>query len=134
DQILYWRMALGSWRDLPIGGGPSSVGGTTLGPIFLWLLWGIRQIVGPWTYNLPHAGGIGLGILQSIADTVLLCAAWKRLASFPLALAVTLVIASAPYDMALTATIWNPPLAVALVKLTPACVLLRAGRYSLTWS
>src|SRR5262245_23843594 len=70
DQILYWRMALGSWRDLPIGGGPSSVGGTTLGPIFLWLLWGIRQIVGPWTYNLPHAGGIGLGILQSIADTV----------------------------------------------------------------
>src|SRR5947199_348722 len=29
DQILYWRIALRPWHDLPIGGGPSSVGGTT---------------------------------------------------------------------------------------------------------
>jgi hypothetical protein len=38
DQMLYWRIALGSWRDLPIGGGPSQVGGTTLGPVFCGVL------------------------------------------------------------------------------------------------
>ena len=30
DQILYWDIALRPWSDLPLGGGPSSVGGTTL--------------------------------------------------------------------------------------------------------
>jgi len=133
DQMLYWRIALGSWRDLPIGGGPSQVGGTTLGPVFSWVLWAIRHLVGPWTDNLPHAGGIGLSILQSAADALLLVAIWKRFSSLPLALAVTLVAGSAPYDMALTATIWNPPLAVAFAKTAIACVLLGEGDRSIWW-
>jgi hypothetical protein len=124
DQILYWRIALGSWRDLPIGGGPSSVGGTTLGPVFCWVLWIIRHLVGPWTQNLPHAGAIGLAIIQSAADALLLVAIWKRFTSLALAFAVTLLVATAPYDMALTATIWNPPLAVAFVKIALALALL----------
>jgi hypothetical protein len=123
DQMLYWRIALGSWRDVPIGGGPSQVGGTTIGPIFCWVLWGIRHVIGPWTHNLPHAGGIGLSIIQSAADAFLFVAIWKRSASLALALAVTLFVATEPYDMALTATIWNPPLAVAFVKTAIACVL-----------
>ena len=127
DQILYWRIALGSWSDIPIGGGPSSVGGTTLGPVFFWVLWAIRHLVGPWTQNLPHAGGIGLGIIQSAADALLFAGIWKRFDSALLALAVTLVVGTAPYDMALTATIWNPPLSVALVKVSLALVLLDEG-------
>ena len=133
DQILYWKMALAPWRDLPLGGGPSSVGGTTLGPTFVWVLWGIRHAVGPWTDNLPHAGGIGLSVIQSAADAVLLVAIWKRFTSLALALAVTLLVATAPYDMALTATIWNPPLAVALVKATIALVLLGDRHASVWW-
>src|SRR5258706_10049016 len=66
DQVLYWRMALGRFRDLPLAG-PSSVG-TTLGPAFVWIVWGIRHLIGPWTDNLPHAGGIGISLLQSAAD------------------------------------------------------------------
>jgi len=127
DQILYWRIALGSWHEIPIGGGFSSVGGTTLGPVFFWTLWVIRHLVGPWTQNLPHAGGIGLGIIQSAADACLFAAIWKRFGAPLLALAVTLVVATAPYDMALTATIWNPPLSVALMKLSLAVVLFDTG-------
>ena len=127
DQILYWRIALGSWHDIPTGGGFSSVGGTTLGPVFFWTLWLIRHLVGPWTDNLPHAGGIGLGIIQSAADACLFAALWKRFRSPLLAVAVTLVVATAPYDMALTATIWNPPLSVALVKVALAVVLFDTG-------
>ena len=123
DQILYWRIALGSWHEIPIGGGFSSVGGTTLGPVFFWTLWAIRHLVGPWTDNLPHAGGIGLGIIQSAADACLFAALWKRFSSPLLALGVILIVATAPYDMALTATIWNPPLSVAFVKLALAIVL-----------
>lgn len=133
DQILYWRIALGPWQELPIGGGPSSVGGTTLGPVFVWTMWVIRHVVGPWTQNLPHAGGIGLAIIQSAADAFVFAAIWRRFDSFPLALAVTLVVATAPYDMALTATIWNPPLAVAFVKFTLALVFFGGGR-SMRWS
>ncbi len=134
DQILYWRIALGSWRDLPIGGGPSQVGGTTLGPIFCWVLWASRHLIGPFTDNLPHAGGIGLSILQSAADAFLFVAIWRRFSSLPLAIAVTLLAASAPYDMALTATIWNPPLAVACAKTAMAFVLLGGRSRSMWWS
>ncbi len=133
DQILYWRIALGSWRDLPIGGGPSSVGGTTLGPAFLWTIWGIRHLVGPWVHNLPHAGGIGIALIQSAADALMLAGIWHRFRSLALALAVTLVVGTAPYDMALSATIWNPPLAVAFVKATIALVLMGGGAASLWW-
>jgi hypothetical protein len=133
DQILYWKIALGPWRELPLGGGPSSVGGTTLGPVFCWVLWAIRHVIGPWTGNLPHAGGIGLSIIQSAADACLLVAVWRRTASLALALAVTLFVATAPFDMSLTATIWNPPLAVAFVKLAIAVVLLGGENPSIGW-
>jgi hypothetical protein len=133
DQILYWKIALRSWRDLPIGGGPSSVGGTTLGPIFCWVLWAIRHLIGPWCDNLPHAGGIGLSILQSAADALLLTALWTCTASFALALAFSLFIGTAPFDMALSATIWNPPLAVVFVKTSIAFVLFGQRGSSAKW-
>lgn len=134
DQILYWRMALGSWHDLPLGGGPSSVGGTTLGPAFVWTMWGIRHVIGPWTDNLPHAGGIGLSIIQSAADALLLVAIWKRFSSLALAFAVTLFIATSPEEMSLSASIWNPVLAVAFIKMAIAFVLLDVQDRSLRWS
>jgi len=131
DQIRDWEIALRSFGELPLTGPPSSVGGTTAGPVYYWTLWGIRHVIGAWTGNLPHAGGIGLSLMQSAADVVLLFALWRRW-SFPLALAVTLLIATAPQDMALTATIWNPPLAVALVKIAIAITLVAGERRSLT--
>jgi hypothetical protein len=127
DQIRDWRIALGPWSDLPLGGVHSSVGGTTLGPVYTWVLWGIRHVVGPWTDYLPHAGGIGLSIIHSAADALLFAALLRRFGSLPLALAITVGAATAPYDMALTATIWNPPLAVAFVKATIALVVLGTG-------
>jgi hypothetical protein len=133
DQVLYWNIALRPWHDLPTGGGPSSVGGTTIGPAFIWTIWGIRHVVGPWTGNLPHAGGIGLSIIQSAADVALLIAIWKRFGSLALALAVTLFVATAPEDMSLSASIWNPPLAVAFIKVSIACILA-GGKEGSLWS
>jgi hypothetical protein len=132
DQILYWTMALGPFRELPLAG-PSSVGGTTLGPAFVWTVWAIRHLVGPFTDNLPHAGGIGIAILQSAADACLLIALWRRTASAAFALAVTLLVATSPLDLALSATIWNPPVSVALIKLTIALVMLEGESRSIWW-
>ena len=134
DQILYWDIALRPWRDVPLGGGPSSVGGTTIGPAFIWTMWGIRHIVGPWTGNLPHAGGIGLSIIQSAADAMLVVAISKRFGSLALAVAVTLLVATAPEDMSLSASIWNPPLAAAFVKMSIACVLFADRGRSVWWA
>ena len=133
DQIRDWTIALRPWHDLPLTGPPSSVGGASIGPVFYWVLWGIRQLVGPWTDNLPHAGGIGLSVIQSLADAVLLVALWHR-TSVWLALAVTLLVATAPQDLALTATIWNPPLAVAFTKIAIAATLLTAEAPSIAWT
>ena len=133
DQVLYWNIALRPWRDVPLGGGPSSVGGTTIGPAFIWTMWAIRHVVGPWTGNLPHAGGIGLSIIQSAADALLVVAIWKRFSSLALALAIGLFIATAPEEMSLSASIWNPPLAVAFVKMSIACVLFADEDRSLWW-
>jgi hypothetical protein len=132
DQILYWTMALGPFRELPLVG-PSSVGGTTLGPAFIWTVWAIRHLVGPFTDNLPHAGGIGIALLQSGADAILLVAIWKKTGSAILALATTLLVATSPLDLALSATIWNPPVAVAFIKATLALVLLEDDQASIWW-
>ena len=133
DQIRDWTIALGSWRDLPLSGTPSTAGGRSLGPVYYWMLWLIRHALGPWLDNLPHAGGIGLCLVQSAADAFLLTALWRRTDSLPFALGTVLLAATSPFDMALTATIWNPPLAVALVKVTMAIMLLGQDRPSTWW-
>jgi len=122
DQIRDWTIALGSWRDLPLTGPPSVAGGRTLGPIYYWLLWLGRVIVGPFTENLPHTGGIVVSLLQTTADTWLLWVLMTRL-PITLALATSLLVASAPFDLGLSAVIWNPPVAAALAKMAMALVL-----------
>jgi hypothetical protein len=134
DQIRDWSIALRPWHELPLSGTPSSVGGTSFGPIFYWTLWAIRVAIGPWTGQLPHAGGIGLSLIQSAADVALLLAIWKRTGSVTASLAAVLLVATAPYDMALSATIWNPPLSVALVKATLAVMLAAPREAPLRWT
>ena len=134
DQIRDWRLALLPFGELPLTGAPSSVGGVGLGPIYYWTLWVCRLVVGPWVNNLPHAGGIGLSLMQSVADCVLLAAVWRKSGSGLTVVALTLLLATSPLDMALSATIWNPTLSVLLVKLTLALLLLAPRRPSLGWA
>jgi hypothetical protein len=134
DQIRDWRLALLPFDQLPLTGAPSSVGGVGLGPIYYWTLWMCRIVIGPWVNDLPHAGGIGLSVIQSVADCVLLAAIWKKSGSGYAAVALTLLVATSPLDMALSATIWNPVLSVALVKVTLALLLLAPRRPSLVWA
>ena len=118
---------------MPLSGTPSSVGGRTVGPVFYWTLWAIRVVVGPFTDYLPHAGGIGLSVIQSVADAALFVALRRRFESVLLALAVVVTAATAPFDVAISATIWNPPLAVALVKAAMAVMLIGGVRSSPGW-
>ena len=122
DQIRDWTIALGGWRELPLTGPPSVAGGRTLGPIYYWLLWLGRVILGPFTDNLPHAGGIVVAVLQTAGDTCLLIVLLTRMPA-ALALSASLFVASAPFDLGLSATIWNPPVAAALAKMAMALVL-----------
>jgi len=122
EQTRDWAIALGGITELPLTGAPSTAGGRGFGPVYYWLLWLGRNLVGPFTDFLPHAGGITVALLQSVADTWLLVALWRRVSPF-LALAMCLVIASAPFDIAISSVIWNPPVAAALIKMTTAMAL-----------
>jgi len=122
DQIRDWTIALGSWRDLPLTGPPSVAGGRTLGPVYYWVLWMGRVVMGPFTDNLPHTGGLIVSLLQGVGDTWLLWVLMTRL-PLTLALATSLLVVSAPFDVGLSATIWNPPVAAALAKMAMALVL-----------
>ena len=122
EQTRDWAIALGGITELPLTGAPSTAGGRGFGPVYYWLLWLGRNLVGPFTDFLPHAGGITVALLQSIADTWLLLALWRRVSPF-LALAMCLVIASAPFDIAISSVIWNPPVAAALIKMATAMAL-----------
>ena len=51
--------------------------------------------------NLPHAGGVTVALLQSIADVWLFLALSRRV-HWALALAMCLLIASAPFDIAIS--------------------------------
>jgi hypothetical protein len=122
EQTRDWAIALGGVTELPLTGAPSTAGGRGFGPVYYWLLWLGRNLVGPFTDFLPHAGGITVALLQSIADTWLLLALWQRVGPF-LALAMCLVIASAPFDIAISSVIWNPPVAAALIKMATSMAL-----------
>mgnify|MGYP001263649035 FL=1 len=122
EQTRDWAIALGGVTELPLTGAPSTAGGRGFGPVYYWLLWLGRNLVGPFTDFLPHAGGFTVALLQSIADTWLLLAVWRRVGPL-LALAMCLVIASAPFDIAISSVIWNPPVAAALTKMATAMAL-----------
>ena len=123
EQTRDWTIALGSLTDLPLAGAPSTAGGRGFGPVYYWLLWIGRSSIGPFMDNLPHAGGITVALLQSIADTWLLIALCRRM-QWGLALTICLLIASAPFDIAISSVIWNPPVAAALIKMATASALM----------
>ena len=122
EQTRDWTIALAGITELPLTGAPSTAGGRGFGPVYYWILWIGRNLVGPFTDFLPHAGGITVALLQSSADTWLLVALWRRVGPF-LALAMCLTIASAPFDIAISSVIWNPPVAAALIKMATAMAL-----------
>ena len=122
EQTRDWTIALGGISELPLTGAPSTAGGRGFGPVYYWILWLGRHIVGPFTDNLPHAGGITVALVQSIADVWLLLVLWKRVGPY-LALAMCLVVASAPFDIAISSVIWNPPVSAALIKMATAMAL-----------
>jgi hypothetical protein len=122
EQTRDWTIALGSVFDLPLTGAPSTAGGRGFGPIYYWLLWIGRFTIGPFMDNLPHAGGITVALVQSIADVWLFTVLSRRI-HWTLALALCLLIASAPFDIALSSLIWNPPVAAALIKMATAMAL-----------
>src|SRR5262249_34481134 len=81
-----------------------------------------RLILGPFMDNLPHAGGITVALLQSIADVWLFIALSRRM-HWSLSLALGLLIASAPFDVAISSLIWNPPVCAAFIKMAMASAL-----------
>jgi len=131
EQARDWTIALGSWSDLPLTGAPSTAGGRGFGPAYYWLLWIGRLIVGPFTSNLPHGGGIWIALLQSAADTCLFVVLARRV-HVTLALAMCLFIASAPFDISISGVIWNPPVSAALIKLATA-LALTLGEMPAAW-
>ena len=122
EQTRDWTIALGSITDLPLTGAPSTAGGRGFGPVYYWLLWTGRVGIGPFLDNLPHAGGITVALLQSIADVWLFIALSRRI-HWAFALALCLAIASAPFDIAISSLIWNPPVSAALIKMATAMAL-----------
>ena len=122
EQTRDWTIALGGITELPLTGAPSTAGGRGLGPVYYWLLWIGRVTIGAFMDNLPHAGGVFVALLQSVADAWLFVALSRRM-PWTLALALGLLIASAPFDIALSSLIWNPPVAAALIKMATAMAL-----------
>ena len=122
EQTRDWAVALGGITELPLLGAPSTAGGRGLGPAYYWTLWLGAVTIGPFMDNLPHAGGITVALLQSLADVWLFIALSRRV-PLVLALAMCLLIASAPFDIALSSLIWNPPVAAAFIKMATAMAL-----------
>jgi hypothetical protein len=122
EQARDWTIALSGLTDLPLVGAPSTAGGRGFGPAYYYLLWLGRVTIGPFMDNLPHAGGVTVALLQSIADAWLFLALSRRI-PWALALATSLLIASGPFDIAISSVIWNPPVSEALIKMAIATAL-----------
>ena len=98
DQMRDWTLALGPFRALPLTGPQSTAGGASLGPIYYWVLWLTRCLIGPWFNNLPLAGAYGIAVLQGCADLFLFDTIRRRTGSSWVAFAVTLLGATSPHE------------------------------------
>lgn len=134
DQMRDWTIALGPLRSLPLTGTQSTAGGASLGPIYYWVLWLSRGLIGPMVHNLPHAGAYGIALLQGCADLLLLDTIRRRTGSIWVALAATLLGATAPHELAVSSTIWNPAVSIAFVKFAIALRLRRTSDASIWWT
>ena len=134
DQIRDWQIALGSFSSLPLTGTQSTAGGSSLGPVYYWVLWGARCLIGPWVSNLPSAGAYGIAMLQGVADLLLLDSIRRRTGSAWVALAAVLLVSTGPHELAVSSTIWNPAVSVAFVKLALAFRLRHDDNASLWWT
>lgn len=134
DQIRDWRIALGPFTSLPLVGTASTAGGSSLGPIYYWVLWLSRVVIGPFVHNQPHAGAYGLAVLQGLADLLLIESLRRRFSSTVFALAAVLATAGSAHDLAVSSTIWNPTVSVAFVKVALALELWPAARRSAWWT
>ena len=128
DQQRDWSLVQGDFLSLPVTGTPIATGGVSFGPIFYWILWGLRQVLVPVFGNLPHIGAIGLVILRVMADGVLVFALLRRQLPVMAVAGFMLLLTSSPFEGALSATIWNPVLAVTLANISIAVLLLSPHR------
>ena len=78
DQQRDWMAVQGELAHLPRVGTPVASGGVSLGPVFYWVLWTIRQVLSPVFGNLPHFGAVGLVMLRSLSDGLLAEALMQR--------------------------------------------------------
>ena len=133
DQQRDWMAVQGAFADLPRVGTPVSTGGVSLGPVFYWVLWTIRQVLSPVFGNLPHVGAVGLVMLRSLSDGLLAAALLQRGVPVAAVGGILLVLVSSPFDGALAATIWNPGLSVTFVNLTVVLLLRWSARPWTLW-
>ena len=128
DQQRDWSLVQGDFLNLPVVGTPIATGGVSFGPIFYWVLWGLRQVLVPVFGNLPHIGAIGLTIFRVMADGALVFALLQRQLPVMAVAGFMLLLISSPFEGALSATIWNPVLAVTLANISIAVLLLSPQR------
>ena len=133
DQQRDWLAVQGAFADLPRVGTPVSTGGVSLGPVFYWVLWTIRQVLSPVFGNLPHVGAVGLVMLRSLSDGLLAAALLRRGVPVAAVGGILLVLVSSPFEGALAATIWNPGLSVTFVNLTVVLLLRWSARPWTLW-
>ncbi len=116
DQILYWKEISVAFTDLPLRGTPRVDGGYSLGPILYWILWLSREVIGPFTDYLPHAGGIGVAFIYGLSAGFLYRALLSVM-SFPFSSAAILFIISSPFEASFSGnTSWNPGVGTAFVN------------------
>jgi hypothetical protein len=123
EQVRDWSVAQRSLDNLPWIGPRSVTSGLDIGPFYYRFLWLARVLVGPFADNLPHAGAWAISALQSLGDVVLFIALSRVLENGWLAAAIVITGGSATLDAHLSSTIWNPPIAVAFVKLASAACI-----------
>ena len=86
EQTRDWTVALGGISELPLIGAPCTAGGRGLGPATTGCC-GSDVRDRPFMDNLPHAGGVTVALLQSLADAWLFLALSRRV-HWGLALAI----------------------------------------------
>lgn len=125
EQVRDWRMTQAALSELPLSGPRSLNSGADIGPAYYWYLWWANAVLSPILGEFPHTGAWANALIHTAADFGLLLVLWKRFESWTLAAGIVLLLGTAPHDAGLTGTVWNPPAAVAFVKLAVMATLWR---------
>jgi hypothetical protein len=134
SEFLQWSIVQRSFQELSQYGASGFESNQELSPLYLYFLWGIRNLAALTSENLPHVGVLYLSLLRGISDSLLVLSFQLYTSSYPLAFLLGLLLILLPEYAAYGGSLGDMGLALTLMHMAMAMLLFVMRTRRVGWA